>query len=119
MCAAYCSLTDRRPCYDTAMYIVAVTIVVQPNKVEDFKRAILDNAKNTRLEVDNFRFDVCQAEDDSTRFMLYEVYRNKDALAKHQQTEHYLRWKNAVADWMAQPRQGAKYLPIFYGDSSC
>jgi (4S)-4-hydroxy-5-phosphonooxypentane-2,3-dione isomerase len=100
------------------MYIVAVTIFIKPDKVDAFKSAILDNAKNTRLEVDNFRFDVVQGEDDPTRFMLYEVYRNKDAFAKHQTTEHYHRWKNAVTEWMAQPRQGLKYLPIFYGDSS-
>ena len=56
--------------------------------------------------------------DDPTRFMLYEVYRNKEAFAKHQTTEHYFRWRDAVTEWMAQPRQGAKYAPIFYGDSS-
>jgi quinol monooxygenase YgiN len=93
--------------------------MVKPDKVEAFKQAILDNAKNTRLEVDNFRFDVSQGEDDPTRFLLYEVYRNKDAFAKHQQTPHYLRWKEAVTDWMAQPRQGLKYIPVFYGDSTC
>ena len=100
------------------MYIVAVTIFIKPDKVDAFKTAILDNAKNTRLEVDNFRFDVMQGEDDPTRFMLYEVYRNKEAFANHQQTPHYLRWKETVTDWMAQPRQGLKYIPFFYGDSS-
>jgi (4S)-4-hydroxy-5-phosphonooxypentane-2,3-dione isomerase len=100
------------------MYIVAVTIFVEPDKVDAFKEAILDNAKNTRLEVDNFRFDVSQGEDDPTRFLLYEVYRDREGFEKHQKTEHYLRWKNAVTDWMAQPRQGLKYQPLFYGDSS-
>ena len=98
------------------MYVVAVTIHVKPEFVAPFKEATLDNARNTRREAGNLRFDVLQAEDDAARFMLYEAYRQKDDFAKHQQTEHYLRWKNAVADWMAQPRQGIKHNSIFFGD---
>jgi quinol monooxygenase YgiN len=101
------------------MFIVAVTIFVKPDKVEAFRDAILDNAKNTRLEAGNLRFDVSQGEEDPTRFLLYEVYRDKAGHASHQQTPHYLRWKETVADWMAQPRQGFKCAPIFYGDSTC
>jgi autoinducer 2-degrading protein len=61
---------------------------------------------------------VLRAEEDASRFLLYEVYREKDDFAKHQQTEHYVRWKNKVADWMAQPRQGVRHLPLFFGDES-
>ena len=99
------------------MYVSAVTIFVKPEAVDRFIAATLDNARNTRKEPGNLRFDVLRAEDDPNRFLLYEVYVVKDDLAKHQQTEHYLRWKNAVADWMAQPRQGVRHFPLFYGDA--
>lgn len=98
------------------MYVVAVTIFVKPDRVNDFLAATLDNARNTRKEPGNIRFDVLRSEDDPTRFLLYEVYHQKDDFAKHQQTEHYARWKSAVTDWMAQPRQGVKHMPIFFGD---
>ena len=98
------------------MYVVSVTIHVKPEFVERFVEATLDNARNTRREPGNVRFDVSQAEDDPNRFLLYEVYREKEDFAKHQQTEHYLRWKNGVADWMAQPRQGVKHRALFFGD---
>jgi autoinducer 2-degrading protein len=99
------------------MYVSAVTIFVKPEAVERFIAATLDNARNTRKEPGNLRFDVLRAEDDPNRFLLYEVYVVKDDLARHQQTEHYLRWKDAVAGWMAQPRQGVRHLPLFYGDA--
>jgi len=99
------------------MYVSAVTIFVKPEAVDRFIAATLDNARNTRKEPGNLRFDVLRAEDDPNRFLLYEVYVVKDDLAKHQQTEHYLRWKNTVADWMAQPRQGVRHFPLFYGDA--
>lgn len=99
------------------MYIVAVTLWIKPEHVAGFIDAILDNARNTRKEPGNVRFDVCQSEDEPTRFLLYEAYHTKDDFAKHQQTEHYLRWKTTVTDWMSQPRVGVKHQTIFFGDS--
>jgi autoinducer 2-degrading protein len=60
------------------MYVVAGTIFVKPQNLAPFIEATLDNARNTRKEPGNLRFDVSQAEDDPTRFLLYEVYREKD-----------------------------------------
>ena len=99
------------------MYVVAVTVWVKPEFVEPFIAASLDNARNSRKEPGNVRWDFCQSEDDPTRFLLYEAYREKDDFAKHQQTEHYARWKAAVTDWMAQPRQGVKHNAIFFGEA--
>ena len=98
------------------MYIVAVTVFVKPEFIEPFIAATLDNARNTRLEPNNIRWDFSQAEGEAGRFLLYEVYKSKDDFISHQQTPHYLRWKEAVADWMAQPRQGVKHKPIFFGN---
>ncbi len=101
------------------MYVVAVSVFVKPEFVDQFIAASLDNARNTRKEPGNIRWDFCQAEEDSTRFLLYEAYHAKEDLAAHQQTEHYLRWRQAVTDWMAQPRQGVKHNAIFFGDAEC
>jgi (4S)-4-hydroxy-5-phosphonooxypentane-2,3-dione isomerase len=98
------------------MYVVAVTIWVKMEFVQTFIEATLDNARNTRREAGNVRFDVSQAEGEPTRFLLYEVYREKEDFAKHQQTRHYLRWKESVAEFMSQPRQGVKHRPLFFGD---
>ena len=100
------------------MYIVSVTVVVKPEFVDAFKAAILDNARNTRKEPGNIRFEVSQEVADPTRFLLYEVYHDKAGFAAHQQTPHYARWRDKVTDWMAQPRQGVKHRAIFYGDGS-
>ena len=98
------------------MYVVCVTIFVKGESVQAFIDATLDNARHTRREPGNARFDVLQAEDDPARFMLYEAYQTKDDFARHQQTAHYLRWKQTVADWMAQPRQGIKHKSVFFGE---
>ena len=50
-----------------------------------------------------------QSEEDPTRFVLYEAYESDEAAARHKETTHYLRWREQVAEWMAEPRQGVRY----------
>ncbi len=99
------------------MYAVCVTVHVEAEHARDFVEATLENARQSRLtEPGNVRFDVLQAESDSAQFFLYEVYREKADFARHQQTPHYLRWKETVAPWMAVPRQGVRHLSLFPAD---
>lgn len=100
------------------MYVVSVTIVVKPEMAESFIQATLDNARNTRHEPGNVRFDVLQAESAPNEFLLYEAYHTADDFVAHQQTEHYLRWREAVADMMDQPRRGVRHHSLFFGDSA-
>jgi (4S)-4-hydroxy-5-phosphonooxypentane-2,3-dione isomerase len=100
------------------MFVICVSIWIKPGHEQDFIRAIELNHRGTRKESGNLRFDVLQAVDDPARFFLYEVYRDEQAFATHQQTEHYHTWRRTVADWMAQPRQGLKYRSLFPGDEA-
>ena len=98
------------------MYVVCVTVHVKADCVESFLQATLANARDTRKEPGNVRFDVLQAIDDPTRFSLYEAYRSKDDFDAHHENAHYLAWREAVADCMAQPRQALKCKSVFFGD---
>jgi autoinducer 2-degrading protein len=98
------------------MYVVCVTVRVHPGFEDQFIAATRLNHLGTRTEQGNVRFDVLQKEDDPAQFFLYEVYRTKDDFARHQQTVHYLTWKEAVAPWMAQPRQGLRHRSLLPGD---
>ena len=98
------------------MYVVSVTVFVKPEHAQSFMEATYENARHTRKEPGNLRFDVLQAEEDMARFLLYEAYRTKEDFARHQQTPHYLRWKETVAPWMAAARQGVKHHSLFFGD---
>jgi len=99
------------------MYIVCVTVHVKPEHVQGFIQATFENARQSRLtESGNIRFDVLQAESDPAQFFLYEVYREKEDFARHQQTPHYVKWKETVTPWMAVPRQGVRHVSLFPGD---
>jgi len=100
------------------MLIVTVFVRVQPDAIEQFRGASLENAKQSVLEPGIARFDVLQQNDDPTRFVLIEAYRDADAPAKHKETAHYARWRDAVAPLMAEPRTSIKYQNCFPDDSA-
>jgi len=95
------------------MLIVHVFVHVKPDQVQAFRAITLENAGNSIQEPGIARFDVIQQQDDSTRFVLVEIYRTSDAPARHKETVHYQEWRDTVADMMAEPRTSIKYTNIF------
>jgi autoinducer 2-degrading protein len=91
------------------MLIVLVHVHVLPEAVEMFKEATRINAAASRRESGIARFDLIQQSDDSTRFVLIEIYRTSEASAAHKETAHYKTWRDMVAPMMAEPRVGVKY----------
>ena len=98
------------------MLVVHVHVRVKPESVEAFRAATLANARASVEEPGIARFDVCQQQDDPTRFVLIEVYRDADAPARHKETAHYTTWRDAVAPMMAEPRTSLKFTNVFPDD---
>ncbi len=95
------------------MFVVIVHAHVKPEFIEAFKSATLDNATHSIKEPGVARFDCYQQKDDPSRFSLIEVYRSEDAPSKHRETEHYIRWRDSVADMMVEPRTRVMYDIVF------
>jgi quinol monooxygenase YgiN len=95
------------------MFIVHVFVHVKLQNIDDFKTASLHNARESVKEPGVARFDVIQQKNESTRFVLLEVYRTSDDPARHKETTHYQKWRDTVADMMAEPRSAIKYTNIF------
>lgn len=74
------------------MLAVHVNIQVKPDFIDSFIEATQENACNSLQEPGIARFDVVQNRDDSTRFVLVEVYKDAEAPAFHKETAHYAKW---------------------------
>jgi quinol monooxygenase YgiN len=98
------------------MFIVHVFVHVKDDAVETFRQASLENARASVQEPGVGRFDVIQQQDDPTRFILVEVYRTPNDPARHKETAHYQKWRDTVADMMAEPRSSIKYSNVFPDD---
>ncbi len=99
------------------MLVIHVFVHVNEDRINEFRDATLENAKNSVLEPGIARFDIVQQLDDPTRFVLVEVYRTAQDPGKHKETAHYSKWRDAVADMMVQPRSSIKYENIFPDES--
>ena len=95
------------------MLIVHVFAHVKPEHIGAFQTASLENARKSEQEPGIARFDVIQQQDDPARFVLVEVYCSSEDPARHKETAHYQKWRDTVADMMAEPRRSVKYTKVF------
>ena len=95
------------------MHVTLVHVHVLPDQVDAFVAATRANHQASIQESGNRRFDVLQSPDDPSRFILYEAYLSAADAAAHKETAHYLAWRDAVADLMAEPRRGETMNGLF------
>ena len=80
------------------MIIVQITQHIKAEHVDRYLEATLANARETRREPGNIRFDVLRDVNDPCTFQLYEVYVDSEAQKAHLASAHFEAWKTAVLD---------------------
>jgi (4S)-4-hydroxy-5-phosphonooxypentane-2,3-dione isomerase len=100
------------------MIVTCVHIHVNNEDINRFVDVTTANHRDSIKEPGNLRFDFLQQTEDPCRFMLYEAYESEEAAAAHKNTAHYLKWRDAVSDMMAEPRTGVRYNILHPNDKS-
>lgn len=100
------------------MIVTFVHVWVKSGHVDDFIQATVENHRKSIEEPGNLRFDLLRDAADSDKFVIYEAYESDTAAATHKETDHYKKWRDTVADWMAQPRRGDKHIILVPTDKS-
>ncbi|ODS53100.1 MAG: antibiotic biosynthesis monooxygenase [Acidobacteria bacterium SCN 69-37] len=90
------------------MILQLVRLRVKPDAIEAFTAATLDNTRHSRHEPGIVQFALVRQQDDPTRFVIIEAFKDEAAIAAHRQTPHYLRWRDTVPDMLAEPRDVVK-----------
>ena len=85
---------------------------VKTESVAAFMEATVVNAIASRSEPGIALFDLLQSSEDPTSFVLVEVYRTQEAPIAHKETAHYQKWRDTVAEMMAEPRKSYKLRKI-------
>jgi (4S)-4-hydroxy-5-phosphonooxypentane-2,3-dione isomerase len=79
------------------MISVVVSLKIVPDQRERFHAAIRANATSAvRDEPGCLGFEVCEDVQDDEHYLLYERYRDEDAIEAHRATPHYAAWREAV-----------------------
>lgn len=94
------------------MIVTLVHVWVKPEYIDNFIIASTENHQNSIKEPGNLRFDLVQDANEPSKFVIYEAYKSDEFAAAHKETTHYKKWRETVADWMAQPRKGEKHIIV-------
>lgn len=85
------------------MYIIVAAILIKEGFKERYISGIIENAGSAvRDEPGCSRFDVIQDANDDHKIWLYEVYDDEAAFKAHAQAPHFLKFREASADWREQ-----------------
>jgi autoinducer 2-degrading protein len=100
------------------MIVTCVYVYVKPDKIGLFLEATTANHRESVNEPGNLRFDLIQKAGNPAHFMIYEAYESDSAAANHKTTVHYMKWRQTVEEFMAEPREGVRYNIIEPNDRS-
>jgi quinol monooxygenase YgiN len=100
------------------MHILIVQARIKAEFIDAFKQATAINAENSAREPGVARFDFLQQQDDPSKFVLCEVYRDASAPARHKETAHYYAWVEKVSHMFEEPRTRALYTNVFPTDKA-
>ena len=99
------------------MIATLVHVWVKEGCTENFISVTIENHLHSVEEPGNLRFDILRDAENPLKFVLYEAYESEEAAVAHKSTAHYLKWRDQVADWMDQPRQGKKHTIVYPVDT--
>lgn len=71
---------------------VLVSVEIKPDRIDDFLKAMEDDATKSRDKPGCLRFDLLRDRDHPNKFVFYECYKDNDAAAYHKTTPHYNSW---------------------------
>jgi autoinducer 2-degrading protein len=94
------------------MVVLVVRMEAKRDKIDALIALATSNARESRKEAGNLRFDLLRSTEAPTRLALYEVYRDEEALKAHRGTPHFARWAAEVGELLVGPRIGEKYVNL-------
>ncbi len=86
------------------MILINVLYTVKPGRREAFYALInsLGLAEASRQEPGNLRYDYFYSVEQPDQLLLYEQWRDEEALAQHCRTPHFAKLQELKGEWLAE-----------------
>lgn len=91
------------------MPVSLVYLDIKPEMVGEFLEVTLENCACSRREAGNIAFHLLREKEDENKFVLFEHFRDKDAIEFHKTTAHYKKWAEMMERCSASPRHKTVY----------
>ncbi len=91
------------------MLIIAATVPVRPERLEEAKAAATEMARASRAEAGCLEYGFYQDVEDPARIHIFERWESLDALRAHFQTAHMAEFQRKVPDLVAGDVEATRY----------
>src|SRR5436309_3527009 len=100
------------------MIAMWIKVRIKPDKREKFLQVIEHDALHSEGDEPGcVRFNVVHDSEDENVYYFYEVYKDADAQAAHQQTPHFAEWRAANPELLDGPAERVRTETVFPADA--
>ncbi|GED54831.1 MULTISPECIES: putative quinol monooxygenase [Brevibacillus] len=87
------------------MIIIHATMHVNPEKTETFLQEIQPLIEASRAEAGNISYNLYQSAEKENTFLMAEVWKSPDAVASHNQSDHFKAFTAKAQEFLSAPLQ--------------
>lgn len=85
------------------MIIIHAALTVLKEKEEEFLNEVKTLIEASRRESGNMQYDLMKDTETESAYMMIEVWKNQEAVEKHNTSEHYVQFGQKAQSFMAAP----------------
>lgn len=100
------------------MLTVLVSIQVKPEHLKAFTEATIEDLRASLKDPGVVHFEFLQENNDTTHFMLHEVYESLEAGLHHLEIEHFKKWQETIKPMLVEPPHAVTYNHVQPRDHS-
>lgn len=86
------------------MITYIVHIEIKDEFISKFVELTKKKFEGATQEEGNIRFEFLSDKEEKGKFIIFEIWKSKEAISYHKQTQHYIVWRDAVQNMMLKPR---------------
>lgn len=100
------------------MLTVLVSIIIKSDHMQAFTEATIQDLRASLQDPGVLHFELLRESDDSTRFLLHEVYESRDAGLQHIEMDHFKKWQSTIKPMIVEPPHAVAYEHVLPRDHS-
>jgi len=100
------------------MLTVLVSIIIKSDHLQAFTEATIEDVRASLKDPGVIHFELLRESEDTTHFMLHEVYDSRETGLQHLEMEHFKKWQSTIKSMVVEPPHAVAYEHILPRDHS-
>ncbi|EAE2480403.1 antibiotic biosynthesis monooxygenase [Listeria innocua] len=94
------------------MLHIEAQMTIKKEQIEAFLQAAKEVIAASQAETGNHGYELVQSTENETIFYMLEKWADMDAIQQHNESEHFKKFQNAAANFVAKPLEISVLTPL-------